>query len=86
MPNDQKSSTFAEIISLGMVALICGVGAVSMLFRNLVVACLLGTIGLIVGVMVIKMNVERLEKICAVAGICLSMSPLIYALFLFIWK
>lgn len=83
MPKKRSSLKFAELISTGIVVIFCGIGAISLLVQNLVVACILGTIGLVLGVTVWRTEVEKLEKISATIGIALSIIPFIYALVIF---
>ncbi|MCI0551782.1 MAG: hypothetical protein L0287_12580 [Anaerolineae bacterium] len=84
MPNKPPSSKFAEIIPTGVVAIICGIVAVSVLFQNLIIACLVGTIGIVVGIATLRLQVEKLDKIFAVIGINLSFVPMIYAVAIFV--
>ena len=82
MPNKSQSSKFAEIIPTGTVAIICGIGAITTLFQNLVIACIVG----IVGIATLRMQVEKLDKIFAMIGINLSFIPIIYMLIILVKK
>ena len=86
MRNKNSSHRFADLIPTGIVALFCGIVAISVLIPNLYIACLVGTIGIKLGVTALKMQLEKLDKINAMIGISLSIIPLIYALVIFTYK
>lgn len=86
MSNKPPLSKFAAIIPSGTVAIICGIGAVSVLFQNLIIACLIGTIGIVLGITTLRLQVEKLDQIFAVVGITLSFVPIIYAVAIFVWR
>jgi len=83
MSNKSQSPKFAEITPTGIVALILGIGAITLLFRNLLVACLVGVIGIVVGITTLRMQAEKQDKIFAVIGIIFSLVPIIYAIYSF---
>ena len=80
MPNKSQSPRFAEIAPTGAISAICGMGAISILSRNLLFACCVGVIGLLIGIVTLRMQVERLDKILAGFGIALSIIPIVYAI------
>lgn len=80
MSNKPPLSGFGQINPTGTVAVTCGTGALTLLFRNLVVACLLGMVGIVIGIVTLKIGAEKLDKIFAVIGIALSFIPIIYAM------
>jgi len=84
MPGKPPSPKFAEIIPTGIIAIICGIGAISVLFQYPIIAFLVSGIGIVVGITTLKMNVERLDKIFAVIGIILSVGSMIYTIAVFI--
>jgi hypothetical protein len=86
MPNKQPTYKFAETIPMGIVAIVCAIGALSVLLHNLMIACLLSLIGFGIGIVTLRMQAERLDKILAMIEIVLSFIPVIYAIVIFMWK
>ena len=86
MSDKPSSFKFAQIIPAGTVAIICGIGAIRLLFQYPIIAFLVGTIGMVVGVITLRMQVEKLDKVCAVIGIALSIAPMIYVMVIFTQK
>ncbi len=86
MSSKPPSSKFAQTIPIGTVVIICGIGALTFLFQNLVIACLLGILGMIIGVATLKIHTEKLNKIFAMIGIILSLTPMIHAIVILIKK
>ena len=84
MSNKFPSPTIAEIMPTGIIAAICGIGAISVLFQNLILACLSSVVGILAGITTLRAQVEKLDKIFAVIGITLSIVPLIYTIAIFI--
>lgn len=80
MSNKPSSPKVAQTIPIGTVAIICGIGALSALSQNLMVACIIGIVGVVVGITTLKMKAEKLDKISATIGIILSFAPMIYAI------
>jgi hypothetical protein len=80
------SPKIAETIPIGSVAVICGMGAIRILFRNLIIACLAGAIGIVAGIAILRMQVEKLDKIFVAIGLTLSIVPMVYATVGFIQK
>ena len=61
MSNKHPSPKIAEIIPTGVAAAICGIGAISVLSQNLIIACLVGAIGIVAGIATLRMQVEKLD-------------------------
>jgi len=52
MCNKPPLSKWADIIPTGTVVIICGIGAITGLFQNLVIACVVGIVGIAIGILV----------------------------------
>ncbi len=86
MSDKPPSPKFAQTIPTGIVAMICGIGALASLSQNLFSACLLGISGLVIGIATLKTHAEELDKISAMIGMILSLTPMIYAIVILIKK
>ncbi len=84
MSNKSPLPKSAQTIPTGTLALICGIGALILLFSNLAFACLLGIIGLITGMVTLNSHVEKLDKILALIGMILSFIPIVSAVIIVI--
>lgn len=84
MSNGSPSFKFGEIAPTGTISTICGIGAVTTLFQNLTIACVIGIVGVLRGVLTLRMPVERLDKTFAVIGTILSFVPIVYTLIIFV--
>ncbi len=73
-----------QTIPTGTLTVICGIGALALLFQNLGFACLLAAIGIILGIVTLNTRAKTLDKILARIGILLSFVPVIYAMALLI--
>ncbi len=80
------SPKFAETIPIGIVAIICGIGAITILFQNLIIACLMWIVGIAIGIAKLRVHTEKLDKISAIIGIILCLVPIIYAIVILVKK
>ena len=86
MSNRSPSFKFGEIAPTGTISMICGIGAVTTLFQNLVIACLVGITGIAIGIATLRMDTEKLDKTFAFVGIILSFVPVIYVMIVLVKK
>jgi hypothetical protein len=84
MPDKPSLSKWADIIPTGAVVIICGIGAITVLFQSLVVACAVGIVGIAIGVATLRMDVEKTDKLLATIGMILALVPVIYAIVIFV--
>ena len=68
------------MIPMGPVVIICGIGAITVLFQDLVIACVVGMVGIIIGIATLRIDVEKLDKYLAGFGIVLCLVPIIYVM------
>jgi hypothetical protein len=80
MRNKPPLSKWADVILIGTVVIICGKGAITVLFQNLVMACVVAIIGIAIGVAALRIDVEKSDKLLVGIGIVLSLAPIIYAI------
>jgi len=86
MSKKPASSKFAQTFPIGIVAMICGIGALATLAQNLVIACLIGVVGVARGIAALRMHTEKLDKTFAIIGTILSFVPMIYAIVILVKK
>jgi hypothetical protein len=80
MRNKPPLSKWADVIPIGTVVIICGIGAITVLFQNLVMACIVGIIGIAIAVAALRIDVEKSDKLLVGIGIVLSLAPIIHAI------
>jgi hypothetical protein len=68
------------------VIIICGTGAITILFQNLVVAYVVGITGIAAGIATLGIGVEKLDKFLAMTEIILSVIPIFYAAVILVRK
>ncbi len=86
MSSKPPTPEFKQTIPTGTLTLICGIGALALLFQNLGFACLLGTMGIILGIVTLNTHAKTLDKILARIGTLLSFVPILYAMLIWIRK
>jgi hypothetical protein len=86
MPDKPSLFKWADIIPTGPVVIICGIGAITVLFQSLVIACAVGIIGIAIGLATLRMDVEKTDKLLATIGIILALAPLIYSTVIFVQR
>ena len=86
MPNKSPLSKWTDIIPTGTVVIICGIGAITTLFQNLVIGCIMGMAGTAIGTATLRTDAEKLDKILAMIGVILSFVPMIYAIVILVKK
>jgi hypothetical protein len=84
MTDKPSLSKWADIIPTGTVVIICGIGAITILFQSLVIACGVGIVGIAIGVATLRMDVEKTDKLIATIGMILALVPLIYTIVIFV--
>jgi hypothetical protein len=60
MRNKPPFSKWADVIPTDTVVIICGLGAITVLFQNLVIACVVGIGEIAIGILVRDKNLEDL--------------------------
>jgi hypothetical protein len=86
MPNRTPLVRWADIIPIGPIVIICGISALTILFQNLVIACLVGLAGVAIGIAALRIDTKESDKLFAMIGIILSLVPIIYAAVILVQK
>jgi hypothetical protein len=86
MPNRPPLSKWMDIVPTGTVVIICGISAITILFQNLMIACLVGISGVAIGIATLRIDVEKSDKLFAKIGVILSLVPIIYAIVILVKK
>ena len=80
MPDKSTFSKGIDMIPIGPIVIICGISAITILFQNLVIACVVGIVGIAIGIATLRIDVEKLDKYLVRIGIVLCLVPIIYAI------